>query len=93
MFLVAINEMKNAQLQEELKKMKIENQRLRDMLSQAATNFNALQMQLITVMRQQEQRNSSQDHLLVIITLIYLFYLIDLNLHPSKIYIYSICIG
>ncbi|CAL9226380.1 unnamed protein product [Arabidopsis halleri] len=54
----------NAQLQEELKKMKIENQRLRDMLNQATTNFNALQMQLVTVMRQQEQRNSSQDHLL-----------------------------
>ncbi|KAG7541934.1 WRKY domain [Arabidopsis thaliana x Arabidopsis arenosa] len=54
----------NAQLQEELKTMKIENQRLRDMLSQATTNFNVLQMQLVAVMRQQEQRNSSQDHLL-----------------------------
>ncbi|CAH2078302.1 unnamed protein product [Thlaspi arvense] len=54
----------NAQLQEELKKMKIENQRLREMLSQATNNFNSLQMQLVTVMRQQEQRNSSQDHLL-----------------------------
>lgn len=67
MFLVVIIEMKNAQLQEELKKMKIENQRLRDMLSQATTNFNVLQMQLVAVMRQQEQRNSSQDHLLVIL--------------------------
>jgi len=67
MSLVVINEMKNAQLQEELKKMKIENQRLRDMLSQATTNFNALQMQLVAVMRQQEQRNSSQDHLLVML--------------------------
>jgi hypothetical protein len=47
--------------------MKIENQRLRDMLSQATTNFNALQMQLVAVMRQQEQRNSSQDHLLVML--------------------------
>ncbi|KAL0873605.1 hypothetical protein Bca101_023310 [Brassica carinata] len=54
----------NAQLQEELKKMKIENQRLREMLSQASNNFNSLQMQLVAVMRQQEQRNSSQDHLL-----------------------------
>ncbi|XP_009135548.1 probable WRKY transcription factor 31 [Brassica rapa] len=54
----------NAQLQEELKKMKIENQRLREMLSQATNNFNSLQMQLVAVMRQQEQRNSSQDHLL-----------------------------
>ncbi|KAG7546620.1 WRKY domain superfamily [Arabidopsis suecica] len=54
----------NAQLQEEIKTMKIENQRLRDMLSQATTNFNVLQMQLVAVMRQQEQRNSSQDHLL-----------------------------
>ncbi|RID78390.1 hypothetical protein BRARA_A01226 [Brassica rapa] len=54
----------NAQLQEELKKMKIENQRLREMLSQATNNFNSLQMQLVAVMRQQEQRKSSQDHLL-----------------------------
>ncbi|ESQ55147.1 hypothetical protein EUTSA_v10026864mg [Eutrema salsugineum] len=54
----------NAQLQEELKKMKIENQRLREMLSQATNNFNSLQMQLVAVMRQQEQRISSQDHLL-----------------------------
>uniref|UniRef100_A0A1J3ETF8 Putative WRKY transcription factor 31 n=1 Tax=Noccaea caerulescens TaxID=107243 RepID=A0A1J3ETF8_NOCCA len=54
----------NAQLQEELKKMKIENQRLREMLSQATNNFNSLQMQLVAVMRQQDQRNSSQDHLL-----------------------------
>ncbi|EOA16389.1 hypothetical protein CARUB_v10004543mg [Capsella rubella] len=54
----------NAQLQEEVNKMKIENQRLRDMLSQATNNFNALQNQLVGVMRQQEQRNSSQDHLL-----------------------------
>ncbi|XP_010448943.1 PREDICTED: probable WRKY transcription factor 31 isoform X1 [Camelina sativa] len=54
----------NAQLQEELKKMKIENQRLRDMLSQATNNFNSLQMQLVAVMRQQEQRNSSQEHFL-----------------------------
>nr|QIN97392.1 WRKY55 transcription factor [Isatis tinctoria] len=54
----------NAQLQEGLTKMKIENQRLREMLSQATNNFNSLQMQLVAVMRQQEQRNSSQDHLL-----------------------------
>ncbi|CAA7031034.1 unnamed protein product [Microthlaspi erraticum] len=54
----------NAQLQEELKKMKIDNQRLREMLSQATNNFNSLQMQLVAVMRQQDQRNSSQDHLL-----------------------------
>lgn len=70
MFLVVI--MKNAQLQEELKKMKIENQRLRDMLSQATNNFNSLQMQLVAVMKQQEQRNSSQDHLLVILHLPFL---------------------
>ncbi|CAN8274210.1 unnamed protein product [Cochlearia groenlandica] len=56
--------LENAQLQEELKKMKIENHRLREMLSQATNNFNSLQMQLVAVMRQQEQRNSSQDHLL-----------------------------
>ncbi|CAN8274243.1 unnamed protein product [Cochlearia groenlandica] len=56
--------LENAQLQEELKKMKIENHRLREMLSQATNNFNSLQMQLVAVTRQQEQRNSSQDHLL-----------------------------
>ena len=71
--------------------MKIENQRLREMLSQATNNFNSLQMQLVAVMRQQEQRNSSQDHLLVILHLPFKlleFYVIDLNLF-SLIYIFE----
>lgn len=72
--------------------MKIENQRLREMLSQATNNFNSLQMQLVAVMRQQEQRNSSQDHLLVILHLPFKlleFYVIDhVNLF-SLIYIFE----
>ncbi|XP_019057239.1 PREDICTED: probable WRKY transcription factor 31 isoform X2 [Tarenaya hassleriana] len=52
------------QLQGELQKMKEENQRLREMLNQASSNYSSLQMQLVAVMRQQEHRNSSQDHLL-----------------------------
>ncbi|CAN8231036.1 unnamed protein product [Cochlearia groenlandica] len=54
----------NAKLQEELNKITQENQRLKEMLKQATINFKSLQMQLVAVMRQQEERNSSQHHLL-----------------------------
>ncbi|KAG2330624.1 hypothetical protein Bca52824_001804 [Brassica carinata] len=56
----------NAQLREELKKSNEENQRLKEMLSQTTNNFNSLQMQLVAVMRQQEDHhhlatNESKD--------------------------------
>ncbi|ESQ38147.1 hypothetical protein EUTSA_v10028586mg [Eutrema salsugineum] len=47
----------NAQLREELKKAAEETQRLKEMLSQTTNNFNSLQMQLVAVMRQQEDHN------------------------------------
>lgn len=49
--------MKNAQLREELKKASEDNQRLKQMLSQTTNNFNSLQMQLVAVMRQQEDHH------------------------------------
>ncbi|CAH8313221.1 unnamed protein product [Eruca vesicaria subsp. sativa] len=47
----------NAQLREELNKSNEENQRLKEMLSQTTNNFNSLQMQLVAVMRQQEDHH------------------------------------
>nr|QIN97358.1 WRKY21 transcription factor [Isatis tinctoria] len=47
----------NAQLRDELKKSNEENQRLKEMLSQTTNNFNSLQMQLVAVMRQQEDHH------------------------------------
>uniref|UniRef100_A0A1J3JBI7 Putative WRKY transcription factor 42 n=2 Tax=Noccaea caerulescens TaxID=107243 RepID=A0A1J3JBI7_NOCCA len=47
----------NAQLKEELKKVSEENQRLKEMLSQTTNDFNSLQMQLVSVMRQQEDHH------------------------------------
>ena len=56
--------MKNTQLREELKKSNEENQRLKEMLSKTTNNFNSLQMQLVAVMRQEE------DHHLVTNTIV-----------------------
>ncbi|KAF3562036.1 hypothetical protein DY000_02014138 [Brassica cretica] len=47
----------NTQLREELKKSNEENQRLKEMLSQTTNNFNSLQMQLVAVMRQEEDHH------------------------------------
>eukprot|EP00257_Ricinus_communis_P019296 XP_015578239.1 probable WRKY transcription factor 31 isoform X1 [Ricinus communis] len=44
-----------AVLQAELERMKVENLRLRDMLSQVTSNYNALQMHLVTLMQDQKQ--------------------------------------
>ena len=49
--------MKNVQLREELKKAAEEIQRLKEMLSQTTNNFNSLQMQLVAVMRQEEDHH------------------------------------
>ncbi|XP_044495409.1 probable WRKY transcription factor 31 [Mangifera indica] len=57
------------QLQGELQHMNAENQRLRDMLSQVTSNYNALEMHLVALMQQQQQQNqraeSIQDHEIV----------------------------
>lgn len=55
--MIALNKMQNAQLREELKKASEDNQRLKEMLSQTTNNFNSLQMQLVAVMRQQEDHH------------------------------------
>jgi len=57
MIFLFFNKMKNAQLREELKKASEDNQRLKQMLSQTTNNFNSLQMQLVAVMRQQEDHH------------------------------------
>ncbi|CAH8388053.1 unnamed protein product [Eruca vesicaria subsp. sativa] len=51
------SKIENVQLREELKKAAEEIQRLKEMLSQTTNNFNSLQMQLVAVMRQQEDHH------------------------------------
>ncbi|CAL5406279.1 unnamed protein product [Camellia sinensis] len=48
-----------AVLQAEIERMNAENQRLRDMLNQVTTNYNTLQMHLMTLM--QQEREHQQD--------------------------------
>ncbi|XP_030544380.2 probable WRKY transcription factor 31 [Rhodamnia argentea] len=50
-----------AVLQAEVERMNNENQRLRDMLSQVTTNYNALEMHLIAVTQDQKPENSSEN--------------------------------
>jgi hypothetical protein len=49
-----------ARLQEELGKMKTENERLRGMLSQVSNNYNTLQMQMVTLMQQRQQQQQNE---------------------------------
>ncbi|CAL1397583.1 unnamed protein product [Linum trigynum] len=49
-----------AELRVELKKMNVENQRLRDMLSQVSNNYTSLQMHLASVMHQRPNSNQEQ---------------------------------
>ncbi|KAI8558276.1 hypothetical protein RHMOL_Rhmol04G0078300 [Rhododendron molle] len=49
-----------AVLQAELERMNVENQRLRDALNQVTSNYNTLQMHLITLTQHQNHRN--RDH-------------------------------
>ncbi|KAG1330508.1 WRKY transcription factor 42 [Cocos nucifera] len=52
-----------ASMQAELARMTEENQRLRGMLNQVTTNYNALQMQLVILTQQRKQKDgSSQEH-------------------------------
>ncbi|KAK2970764.1 hypothetical protein RJ640_015913 [Escallonia rubra] len=46
-----------AVLQAEMERMNAENQRLRDLLNQVTSNYNTLQMQLVTLMKQQQQKD------------------------------------
>ncbi|KAG1334942.1 WRKY transcription factor 42 [Cocos nucifera] len=48
-----------AAMQAELARMNEENQRLRGMLSQVTTNYNALQMHVVALMQQRNQKNGS----------------------------------
>ncbi|KAL6975688.1 hypothetical protein U1Q18_024483 [Sarracenia purpurea var. burkii] len=53
-----------AVLQVEMERINLENQRLRETLNQVTSNYNALQMHLMTLMRQQHQHQHQQqdDH-------------------------------
>ncbi|KAK3020418.1 hypothetical protein RJ639_047724 [Escallonia herrerae] len=46
-----------AVLQAEMERMNAENQRLRDVLNQVTSNYNTLQMHLVTLMKQQQQKD------------------------------------
>ncbi|XP_074307481.1 putative WRKY transcription factor 31 [Silene latifolia] len=50
-----------AVLQAELERMNAENQKLKNMLSQVSQNYNALQMHLVTVMKQQQQHQKGDN--------------------------------
>ncbi|XP_044501646.1 probable WRKY transcription factor 31 isoform X2 [Mangifera indica] len=50
----------HAVLKAELERLNAENQRLRDMLNQATSNYNILQMHLITLGQQQEKKSDEQ---------------------------------
>lgn len=52
--------MQLAVLQAELGRMNVENQRLRVMISQVNNNYQALQVQIVTLM--QRQQNQKADH-------------------------------
>ncbi|KAF2292231.1 hypothetical protein GH714_017801 [Hevea brasiliensis] len=49
-------------LQAELERMKMENLRLRDMINQVTSNYNALQMHLVTIMQHQKPRENNEEH-------------------------------
>ncbi|KAK9285710.1 hypothetical protein L1049_024909 [Liquidambar formosana] len=51
-----------AVLQAELERMKTENHRLRDMLNHVSTNYNALQMHMVTLMQDQKAENGEEEH-------------------------------
>ncbi|XP_027929626.1 probable WRKY transcription factor 31 [Vigna unguiculata] len=48
-------------LQAELERMKVENHRLRNMLDQVNTNYNALQMHLVSIMQEQKEEEGEQQ--------------------------------
>lgn len=82
------------QLQVELQRMNVENQKLKEMLSQVSNNYNALQMHLMAVMQHQQQnihRADTTQQLQVIdqlINLLNLFHSYISHDHDPLIYIY-----
>ena len=50
-------------LQAELERMKVENHRLRDMLDEVNTNYNALQMHLVNLMQGQKAEDAEEQQL------------------------------
>jgi len=55
-----------AQLQVELQRMNSENKKLKEMLSHVTGNYTALQMHLVTLMQQNQQRTGSTENEVVI---------------------------
>ncbi|KFK40614.1 hypothetical protein AALP_AA2G019000 [Arabis alpina] len=51
-----------AQLQDELKKMTMENQQLKELLTQVSNNYTSLQMHLVSLMQQQQQQHQNNIH-------------------------------
>jgi len=51
-----------AQLQVELQRMNAENKKLKEMLSHVTGNYTALQMHLVTLMQQNQQRTESTEN-------------------------------
>lgn len=51
-----------AVLQAEVERMKVENLRLKDMLNQVNSNYNALQMHLVTLTRDQKSHHKNKQH-------------------------------
>ncbi|OAY33078.1 hypothetical protein MANES_13G068100v8 [Manihot esculenta] len=49
-------------LQAELERIKMENLRLREMINQVTSNYNALQIHLVRVMEDQKPRENNEDH-------------------------------
>ncbi|XP_050214293.1 probable WRKY transcription factor 31 isoform X2 [Mercurialis annua] len=52
---------KRSKSEVDLQRMNDENQKLRDMLSQVTTNYNALHMHLLALMQQQQQKHEAQE--------------------------------
>nr|QWQ79496.1 WRKY74 [Juglans sigillata] len=54
-----------AVLQTEFKRMKTENQRLKEMIDQVSTNYNTLRMHFVTLMKAQTSKNPEESGILV----------------------------
>ncbi|XP_041006580.1 probable WRKY transcription factor 31 [Juglans microcarpa x Juglans regia] len=54
-----------AVLQTEFKRMKTENQRLKEMIDQVSTNYNTLRMHFVTLMKAQPSKNPEESGILV----------------------------
>lgn len=61
-FILSLCNFQLAVLHAELERMNTENQRLKDMLSQVTSNYNTLQMHLMSLMQNQSKANNSEGH-------------------------------